>query len=98
MDRLCAEVRALRRFRDVRGCVMTPKELTALKFRLYDALVCDPKLSGLDLRVAWLLLTRHLNAQSLAACFGERVTGSESIPRLSIRSNRTERLKDPVHF
>ncbi len=37
---------------------MTPKELTALKFKFYDALVCDPKLSGLDLRVDWLLLSR----------------------------------------
>ncbi len=46
---------------------MTPKELTALKFKFYHALVCDPKLSGLDLRVAWLLLTRYLNAKSLVA-------------------------------
>ncbi len=28
----------------------------------------------------------------------ETFTGSEYIPGLSIRSNRTERLKDPVHF
>ena len=32
---------------------MSPKELTALKLRFYDALVCDPKLSAMDLRIAW---------------------------------------------
>jgi hypothetical protein len=46
---------------------MTPKELTALKLRFYDALVCDPKLSAMDLRIAWLLLSRYLNARSLVA-------------------------------
>ncbi len=46
---------------------MTPKELTALKLRFYDALVCDPKLSAMDLRIAWLLLSRYLNGKSLVA-------------------------------
>ena len=46
---------------------MTPQELTALKLKFYDALVCDPKLSAIALRVAWLLLSRYLNARSLVA-------------------------------
>ena len=46
---------------------MTPKELTALKLRFYDELVCDPKLTAMDLRIAWLLLSRYLNAKSLVA-------------------------------
>ncbi len=46
---------------------MTPKELTALKLAFYDALVCDLKLSAMDMRVAWLLLSRYLNAKSLEA-------------------------------
>lgn len=46
---------------------MIPKELTALKLRFYDALVCDPKLSAMDLRIAWLLLSRYLNGKSLVA-------------------------------
>ena len=46
---------------------MSPQELTALKLRFYDALVCDPKLSAMDLRIAWLLLSRYLNSQSLVA-------------------------------
>ncbi|MCH8996691.1 MAG: helix-turn-helix domain-containing protein [Proteobacteria bacterium] len=46
---------------------VTPQELTKLKFKFYGALVCDQKLSGLELRVAWLLLTRYLNAKSLVA-------------------------------
>ncbi len=31
---------------------MTPQELTALKLKFYDALVCDPELSATALRVA----------------------------------------------
>ncbi len=46
---------------------MTPQELTALKVKFYDALVCDPELSAMDLRIAWLLLSRYLNAASLVA-------------------------------
>ena len=46
---------------------MTTKELTALKLRFYDALVCDPRLSAMDLRIAWLLLSRYLNAKLLVA-------------------------------
>ncbi len=46
---------------------MTPQELTALKVKFYDALVCDPELSAMDLRIAWLLLSRYLNAGSLVA-------------------------------
>ena len=46
---------------------MTPKELTALKLKFYDAMICDPELSAIALRVAWLLLSRYLNAQSLVA-------------------------------
>ncbi len=37
---------------------MTPQKLTALKLKFYDALVCDLKLSAMDMRVAWLLLSR----------------------------------------
>ena len=44
---------------------MTPQERTALKLKFYDALVRDPKLSAMDLRIAWLLLSRYLNAASL---------------------------------
>jgi hypothetical protein len=46
---------------------ITPKELTALKLRFYDELICDPKLSAMDLRIAWLLLSRYLNGKSLVA-------------------------------
>ena len=46
---------------------MTPKELTALKLKFYGALVRDPNLSAMDLRIAWLLLSQYLNAQSLVA-------------------------------
>ncbi len=46
---------------------MTPQKLTALKLKFYDALVCDLKLSAMDMRVAWLLLSRYLNAKSLEA-------------------------------
>ena len=46
---------------------MTPKELTALKLKFYDAMIRDPELSAIALRVAWLLLSRYLNAQSLVA-------------------------------
>lgn len=46
---------------------MTPKELTALKLKFYDALICDPELSAMDLRIAWLLLSKYLNARSLIA-------------------------------
>ncbi len=46
---------------------MTPQELTALKLKFYDALVCDPELSAIALRVAWLVLSRYLNARSLVA-------------------------------
>ena len=46
---------------------LSPKELTALKLKFYDTLVCDPKLSAMDLRIAWLLLSRYLNAKSLVA-------------------------------
>ena len=46
---------------------MTPKELTALKLAFYDTLVCDLKLSAMGMRVAWLLLSRYLNAKSLEA-------------------------------
>ena len=46
---------------------MTPQDLTALKLKFYNALVRDPKLSAMDLRIAWLLLSRYLNAKSLVA-------------------------------
>lgn len=46
---------------------MTPKELTALKLRLYDAIVRDPDLWALDLRIAWVLLSKYLNSESLVA-------------------------------
>lgn len=46
---------------------MTPQEVTALKLKFYDALVCDPELSAVALRVAWLLLSKYLNSRSLVA-------------------------------
>jgi hypothetical protein len=73
---------------------MTTKELTALKLRFYDALVCDPKLSAMDLRIAWLLLSRYLNAkllvawpsaETLARDLGSSVRGvRNSIQRLTV--------------
>ncbi len=46
---------------------MTTKELTALKLRFYDAIVRDPDLWALDLRIAWVLLSKYLNSESLVA-------------------------------
>ncbi len=46
---------------------LTPKELTALKLTFYDAIVRDPKLWALDLRIAWVLLSKYLNSKSMVA-------------------------------
>ncbi len=46
---------------------MTPKELTKAKIDLYGKLVCDPRTSAAVLGVAWLLLFKYLNAESVVA-------------------------------
>ncbi len=46
---------------------MTPKELTKAKIDLYGELVRDPRTSAAVLGVAWLLLFKYLNAESVVA-------------------------------
>ncbi len=46
---------------------MTPKELTKAKIDLYGKLVCDPRTSAAVHGVAWLLLFKYLNAESVVA-------------------------------
>ncbi len=43
---------------------MTPKEAIKAKIAIYDELVRDSRASGMDMRVAWLLLFKYLNAES----------------------------------
>ena len=46
---------------------MTPKELTKAKIDLYGELVQDPSTKAAVLGVAWLLLFKYLNAESVVA-------------------------------
>ena len=46
---------------------MTPKELTKAKIDLYGELVRDPRTSAAVLGVAWLLLFKYLNSESVVA-------------------------------
>ena len=46
---------------------MIPKELTKAKIDLYGELVRDPRTSAAVLGVAWLLLFKYLNAESVVA-------------------------------
>ncbi len=46
---------------------MTPKELTQAKIDLYRKLVCDPRTSAAVHGVAWLLLFKYLNSESVVA-------------------------------
>ena len=43
---------------------MTPKEAIKAKIAIYDELVRDSRARAVDLRVAWLLLFKYLNAES----------------------------------
>ncbi len=74
---------------------MTPRELTALKLKFYDALVCDQKLSAMDLRIAWLLLSRYLNAASLVAWPSAETLASDLGSSLRGVRNSIQRLTAP---
>ena len=79
---------------DQAAAPLTPKELTALKLRLYDAIVRDPDLWALDLRIAWVLRSKYLNSESLVACPSAEtlyqgaliMTHRDGFPRSSARS------------
>ncbi len=74
---------------------MTPRELTALKLKFYDALVCDPRLSAMDLRIAWLLLSRYLNAASLVAWPSAETLASDLGSSVRGVRNSIQRLTAP---
>ena len=70
---------------DQAAAPLTPKELTALKLRLYDAIVRDPDLWALDPRIAWVLPSKYLNSESLVAW----PSAETLIPRSIVPRNRS---------